>query len=626
MDTAAKALSGGPVEAFRNMLFEAGLLPGEVAPDGLLRRYPTIEHPRSRNGWAVLHNNPPAGAYGNWSTGLSKTWSQTGEPLADDDRARLRAAIEKQKMEREAKLAEAREEAAGKARAYLAGLVPAEHGSPYLARKGVKPCLGLLADGAHLVVPVHSPADSKPMSYQRISPDGQKRFAKDAPVATGWFEVSGDSGPLLVAEGIATALSLHEATGNTVLVAFSAGNIKAVAQMVRSRYPDRPIILCADNDTSTEDKIGENPGMKCATEAALAVGGLIASPPAGGDFNDVHAVDGVGAVRAIIEAAAPPEHEQADEKKSEHKYVAIGLADFLRHKFPPRQNLLEPWLPSQGLVMIYAYRGVGKTHLALGVAFAAACGGSFLGWKAPEPAGVLYLDGEMPGPVMQERIARMVTDSPVEPIAPFLVVTPDLQPEGMLRIDTEDGQQAVESFLTDEIKLIIVDNISTLTSAKENEADGWTPIQAWALRQRAKGRSVLFIHHSGKTGQQRGTSRREDVLDTVIALRRPAGYHPELGAVFEIHFEKARGLYGDDVKPIEAALVTDDQGRASWATRTVEDSTFDRVVELLNDGLRQTEIAVELGIHKSNVSRHARKATAAGLVEVSKGRRKESVQ
>jgi hypothetical protein len=123
------------------------------------------------------------------------------------------------------------------------------------------------------------------------------------------------------------------------------------------------------------------------------------------------------------------------------------------------------------------------------------------------------------------------------------------------------------------------------------------------------------VHHSGKGGAQRGTSRREDVLDTVIALRRPADYQADQGAAFEIHFEKNRGLYGDDVKSIEATLSTDEQGLMTWRTRTVEDSTFDRVVSLLNEGIKQNDIAEELGINKSNVSRHTKKAKALGLIE-----------
>lgn len=125
---------------------------------------------------------------------------------------------------------------------------------------------------------------------------------------------------------------------------------------------------------------------------------------------------------------------------------------------------------------------------------------------------------------------------------------------------------------------------------------------------------MLFVHHAGKGGQQRGTSRREDVLDTVISLRRPVDYHPDQGAVFEVHFEKARGIYGEDVKPIEASLTTNEAGLITWATRTVETGTFDRVVQLLNDGLKQHEVVTELGLNKSTVSRHAKKAKDDGLV------------
>jgi len=69
------------------------------------------------------------------------------------------------------------------------------------------------------------------------------------------------------------------------------------------------------------------------------------------------------------------------------KIQPISLKDFLSLEFPPRENLISPWLPSQGLAMVYAARGIGKTHFALGVAYAVASGGAFLGWQAPRPAG-----------------------------------------------------------------------------------------------------------------------------------------------------------------------------------------------------------------------------------------------
>ncbi len=291
---------------------------------------------------------------------------------------------------------------------------------------------------------------------------------------------------------------------------------------------------------------------------------------------------------------------------------AVGVRDFLQMELPVRENLLAPWLPTQGLVMVHAARGTGKTHLSLGIAYAVASGGQFLTWTAPKPRGVLFIDGEMPASVLQERLAALAsTGSEIR--APFHLVTPDLQPFGIPDLGTADGQQAIDALVSPETALIIVDNLSCLVrSGKENEAESWQPVQTWALRHRARGRSVVFIHHSGKAGAQRGTSRREDVLDVVLALRRPLDYRPQEGAVFEVHFEKARGLYGHEVEPFEACLSTDELGRQSWQTRTVEDSTYQRVIELLNEGLSQAEIARELEVNRSTVSRHVKRAKAEG--------------
>jgi putative DNA primase/helicase len=74
--------------------------------------------------------------------------------------------------------------------------------------------------------------------------------------------------------------------------------------------------------------------------------------------------------------------------------------------------------------------------------------------------------------------------------------------------------------------------------------------------------SGLIVHHAGKGGQQRGTSRREDVLDTSISLRRPEDYRPAEGARFEVHFEKHRDFFGEDAAPFEAKLEVRDNSRS----------------------------------------------------------------
>ena len=49
-------------------------------------------------------------------------------------------------------------------------------------------------------------------------------------------------------------------------------------------------------------------------------------------------------------------------------------------------------------------------------------------------------------------------------------------------------------------------------------------MQAWLLRLRRQGVAVLLVHHAGRSGNPRGTSKREDVLDTVIQLKHPEDY------------------------------------------------------------------------------------------------------
>jgi len=297
--------------------------------------------------------------------------------------------------------------------------------------------------------------------------------------------------------------------------------------------------------------------------------------------------------------------------------IVDDLHDFIQRELPVREPILAPWLLNQSLAMIHSWRGTGKTHVALGIAYAVASSGKFLSWFVPVPRKVLFIDGEMPGSAMQDRLSAIIASSDNEAGPGMLrIVTPDIQTGFMPDLSTPTGQAALDDIIEPDTSLIIIDNLSALCrSGKENEAESWLPLATWALRQRAQGRSVLFIHHSGKDGKQRGTSRREDMLDVVICLERPADYLSTDGACFEIHFEKARHLQGDDVQPIEARLSVDEHGKQAWTVRPVEESTFDRVVTLANDGLTQREIADALGIHKSNVSRHWRKAGSQGLIK-----------
>jgi putative DNA primase/helicase len=294
------------------------------------------------------------------------------------------------------------------------------------------------------------------------------------------------------------------------------------------------------------------------------------------------------------------------------RLVALNIKEFLSREIPPREMLLDPILPVQGLMMLHSWRGVGKTQTALGIAYAVACGGVFLCWSAPRPRQVLYLDGEMPVYAMQQRLAALVGASP-EPQSPdyFRIITPDLQPGRMPNLATEEGRAAVDAWIERGCELLVVDNISTLCgSAKENEAEGWEPMQSWLLELRRRGVSVILVHHQGKGGAQRGTSKREDILDTVVNLKRPKDYNPSEGARFEVHLDKARGVFGDAAEPFEARMQTRDDGVAVWTMKSLEDTAEQQIGALLAEGRSVRDVAKQSGLSKSKVGRVKQKLEA----------------
>ena len=296
----------------------------------------------------------------------------------------------------------------------------------------------------------------------------------------------------------------------------------------------------------------------------------------------------------------------------------ICFNDFLELDVPPRGMLLNPILPERSLAMLYAPRGVGKTMLSLSIGLAVASGSQLLRWNAPRPRRVLYVDGEMPLVSLQERLRTISIglDAGI-PDDAFRILAADNTENG-LSLGSEEGQKALEPLLRD-VDLLILDNLSTLcTTGSESASEAWVPMQNWLIGLRRKGIAVLLVHHAGTNGRQRGTSRREDALDTVIALRRPEDYLPEHGARFEVHFEKLRNrVDGDGVISFEAKLelfVADEREGVRWFAHDLSPPVFKQATELFQDGLTVREVAATMHISKTEAGRMRLRALNEGLL------------
>jgi hypothetical protein len=294
---------------------------------------------------------------------------------------------------------------------------------------------------------------------------------------------------------------------------------------------------------------------------------------------------------------------------------ALTLAEFLAFDFPPRENIMDPVFPRQGLGLIHSWRGLGKTYFALSFGLASAAGAQFLRWRALRAWKVLFVDGEMRGIDMQTRLAALV--KPIEPRpdpGAFRVISPDLQPHGIPDLGTDAGQRWLDAVI-DERDLVILDNLSSLVRSSDNEEEPWLPMLAWLLRLRASGRSAVLVHHDGKNETQRGISRREDQMDTVFHLRKAHDPKRTDGARFLVDYGKHRGFYGKDAEPFEATLIESESGGLTWAMTPVEDAVTMQVAKLINDGCTVSDIVDELKIGRATVDRHKKKAADRGLLK-----------
>lgn len=256
---------------FEDMLRLSGLMPREVIADDRWHRCPTEGKPRKRNGAYRLALDSRIGWFRDWAAhdGV-QTWRADGDAVAPAiDHAAIRARQDRERAQRIAAMRAARE--------FWGSAQPMARAHPYLARKQLSAlgCAGLRAAGDLLVIPVWH--GEWIVSVQTIAADGEKRFWKGAPVKGGCYVIERKGAALTVfTEGLATGLAVFQSMRSArVVVCFDAGNLLPVVERLK---PTGTVVIAADNDHSTQARIGVNPGISKAQEAAQTIGCGVAYP------------------------------------------------------------------------------------------------------------------------------------------------------------------------------------------------------------------------------------------------------------------------------------------------------------------------------------------------------------
>lgn len=282
----------------------------------------------------------------------------------------------------------------------------------------------------------------------------------------------------------------------------------------------------------------------------------------------------------------------------------VSFAELMAIQVPERAPYLD-WLKERSLVMVYGPRGVGKTMGLLGLSVSLATGNPFLKWPIHQATGVLYVDGEMS---LDELKRRAVTFAGTEAPTRLAFLPSELvytRSGRDLTLTSDQHRHEVEAMLDarPDIRVLVLDNVSCLfPGISEDKKQDWEPINAWFIWLRHRGLTVIFGHHAGKSGQQRGTSGREDALDTILALTRPPGHQAKDGCHFHLRFEKSRGVRGDAVEDLDVRLDETSDG-LGWTWYRLETRRRERIRGMLADGMPAKAIADELGISPSYVYR-----------------------
>ena len=283
---------------------------------------------------------------------------------------------------------------------------------------------------------------------------------------------------------------------------------------------------------------------------------------------------------------------------------------------PARKFLIGHWMREGDLGFVFGDRGSGKTWFVDALATHLSAGRDLFDWAVLEAADVLLIDGEMPLDAARDRLKGM---SPANQRLHVLHHETLFDRTGLsMNLTGERAQRIVtEICIRKSIKLLLLDNLSCLFSGiKENDADEWEKVLNWLLDLRRRRIAVLIIHHASRTGTMRGTSKREDAAFWVIRVDPIADRgQNETGARFETTFTKQRNSGAPE------------WGR-EWTFQTEPDGTiligckelsFDgKVLQLIQHGLTSaTDIAKELGAHKSTVCKAATRLEKQKLIEKS---------
>jgi phage/plasmid primase-like uncharacterized protein len=499
----AEKVPESPESQLCNAMRDVGIdPPSTIYMDGKIHRFKTNSKGSSgagdKTGWYICYSdNTPAGRFGDWRAGIEVSFrADIGRKFTAAEEMAHSRRMSEAKAARDAELAKQHEVTEDVVAKIWADCTPANKDHPYLKKKGILVHGSRVTGDGRLVVPLLN-KDGSLSTLQYISTDGGKLYHKGGATGGKFWSIGNAENPktIFIAEGFATAATIHEATGSICIVAYSASNIVPVTGIMRETYgATQDIVIVADNDSS-------GVGMRYAEQASAKHGARIVSPPELGDANDFVTNGG-----DLLSLLMPPKDNW------------LVPADDLSTQPSPIKWLIKGWIQEEALIMIHGPSGGGKTFMVLDQCLRIASGGGeWMGHKV-KSGSVGYFAGEGHHG-LRGRIAAWKQKNQIGKLNMWVS-------KSGCDLNTPAGYQRVREALLsldERPSLIVFDTLHRFLLGDENSAqDTKSMLDACAALMMEFGCTVVLVHHTGVSAETqhraRGSSAWRGALDIEISV------------------------------------------------------------------------------------------------------------
>jgi putative DNA primase/helicase len=490
--------------------------PDEIHMDGKIHRFKsgTKGSPGhgDKPGWyLVFGDGIPAGRFGCWRSGIEVTWrADVGRKLTHTEEMAHARRLSESKALRDAALERQHQVASDTVEKIWTGAQAALPDHPYLAKKGIGVHGARATGDGRLVVPLYD-QDGTLSTLQYIDHEGGKLYHPGGQTGGKFWMVGSldEPGTLYVAEGFATAATIHETTGRPVAVAYSASNLVPVTGSLREKHgATQDIVIVADHDQS-------GVGQRYAEQASAKYGARMVMPPILGDAND-YAQAGHDLAGLLI-----PQTGTAVIDK-----LKVVFGDQLGSEYEAPDELVEGLMTIGSSVVVYGDSNSGKTFWALSVATAIATGTDCYGRKT-DPGLVVYLASEAPASIRSRMQAiKKFHGCTLENLA-MVPVPMNFYNGDQDAHDVIELVRAIEQIKGQRVRLIIGDTLARMSAgANENSGEDMGPVMArFDQVAQSTGAALMIIHHNGKDAAKgaRGWSGIRAHIDTEIEVTEKEG-------------------------------------------------------------------------------------------------------